>query len=259
MATERQRPEPDDPLDWLRAPSPPDWRERARLIWQAAGPPQLSVVVASVAVVTVMAIGLAWLLWPRSAAPAAPLALPPLPTTSNVASGATDGGGGPDGGGAPEELVVHAAGAVARPGVYRLPRSARVADLVDAAGGLAPDADVNRLNLAAGLEDGIRLYVPRLGEATPPEVAGSGGDTPARSGEGEPDETVDGASPSPLIDINDATTSELEELPGVGPATAQAIVDHREANGPFQHVDELLEVRGIGPAKLEQLRDLVRV
>lgn len=151
---------------------------------------------------------------------------------------------------APVTLVVHAAGAVARPGVYRLPGGARVVDLVDAAGGPGPDADPARVNLAEPLADGARVYLPRLGEVPPPgpaPVAGSGG---ASGGS-------DGGSEGGLVDLNTADEAALDELPGIGPATAAAIVAHRSANGPFAGVDELLDVRGIGPAKLEQLRPLV--
>jgi competence protein ComEA len=145
---------------------------------------------------------------------------------------------------APGPVVVHVAGAVLTPGVQRLPAGSRVIDAVDAAGGLRPDADAGRVNLAAELVDGTQVYVPAIGEPAPshdPAGAGAGG-----AGDG-------------LVDINTADAAALEELPGVGPATAAAIIDHRERNGPFASVDGLLEVRGIGEAKLAQLRDLVRV
>jgi competence protein ComEA len=100
------------------------------------------------------------------------------------------------------------------------------------------------VNLAALLVDGQQVYVARVGE-TPPVAATAGGATPT--------------GPAPLVDLNTATASELEELPGIGPTTAEAIVDHRERNGPFTSVDDLLDVRGIGDAKLEQLRDRVTV
>ena len=148
------------------------------------------------------------------------------------------------------EIVVHAAGAVARPGLQRLAVGARVADLLDVAGGPTPDADLDRLNLAAPLADGQRLYVPRLGETTPAPVSPEGGGGAVGSG----DATGGAAGP---IDLNTATAEQLDALPGIGPATSAAIVDHRERNGPFGSVDDLLDVRGIGPAKLEGLRDLV--
>ncbi|HEY6533914.1 MAG TPA: ComEA family DNA-binding protein [Acidimicrobiales bacterium] len=151
------------------------------------------------------------------------------------------------------EIVVHAAGAVARPGLQRLAPGARVADLLDAAGGPAPDADLDRLNLAAPLADGQRLYVPRVGESAPAPVSPEGGGG-AGGGSGGSGGT---AAPTGPVDLNTATAEELDALPGVGPATAAAIIDHRERNGRFGSVDDLLDVRGIGPAKLEGLRDLV--
>ncbi len=143
---------------------------------------------------------------------------------------------------APGPVVVHVSGAVATPGVQRLGPGARVVDAVDAAGGLTGEADVDRINLAAELADGDHVHVPRVGEAVPSTTSGA----PGAAGGG-------------LVDLNLATPEELESLPGVGPATAAAIVDHRERHGPFAAVDGLLDVRGIGEAKLAALRDLVRV
>lgn len=143
----------------------------------------------------------------------------------------------------PGPVVVHVAGAVVSPGVQRLPAGSRVIDAVDAAGGLRADADGGRVNLAAEVVDGTQVYVPAVGEQVPASAA------PAAGGTGS-----DG-----LIDLNTADQAALETLPGVGPATAEAILEHRERNGPFQSVDALLDVRGIGEAKLAALRDLVRV
>ena len=152
-----------------------------------------------------------------------------------------------------QEIVVQAAGAVGRPGVHHLPSGSRVDDLVRSAGGLAPAADAARVNLAAPLQDGERIWVPRVGEEeTPVVIAGSGG---APVG-GAPD----GLAGEPaLVNLNTATSAELEALPGIGPATASAVLDHRDQIGTFGSVDELIDVRGIGEAKLEQLRPLVTV
>ncbi len=152
-------------------------------------------------------------------------------------------------------LVVHAAGAVGTPGVHRVPNGARVADVLDAAGGATADADLDRVNLAAPVADGQRLYVPRIGEAAVPTPIGPADGAPGAGG-GAGDATAASAGP---VDLNRATEAELDVLPGVGPATAAAIVAHRSTSGPFSRVDDLLEVRGIGPAKLEALRDLVAV
>ena len=126
------------------------------------------------------------------------------------------------------------------PGVYRVPADARVIDVIDAAGGLAPGADADRLALAAKVSDGERVYVPRVGEALPSAPAGA-------------------AEPRRACRPQHRVERDLDALPGVGPATAKAIVTYRESHGPFTSVEQLLEVRGIGPAKLDQLADLVRV
>jgi competence protein ComEA len=219
-------------------------------------------VAAAGAVVAVIALGaLAWLaVRPVGSSGGADDGLFAASATSLPAAGGTDAGGGVV---APTPttttavgIVVHAAGAVQHPGLYRLSAGARVADLLDAAGGPTAQTDLDRLNLAAPLADGQRLYVPRTGEVAPPAVAAEGGGTPSGAVGG-----AGGASPSASspLDLNAATAEQLDTLPGVGPATAAAIVDHRQRNGPFATVDGLLDVRGIGPAKLEAIRDLVTV
>lgn len=185
---------------------------------------------------------------------------PTLAFTSTTAApppGATAPGGtsgGPSG--PPASLVAHAAGAVHQPGVHRLEPGARVADLVAAAGGATADADLDRVNLAAPVADGERLYVPRVGQPDPPVVAGSDGGTSAAAADPGGSDAAGGAG---SVDVNRATVAELDVLPGVGPTTAEAIVAHREANGPFRRLEDLLEVRGIGPSKLEGLRDHVTI
>jgi competence protein ComEA len=138
-------------------------------------------------------------------------------------------------------------GAVLQPGVHRLPTGARVTDAVAAAGGLAPTADGARLNLAAPLQDGQRVYVPAVGQEPPPVV----GPTGPQGGSDE--------QPSGPVDLNTADADALDALPGIGPATAAAIIEHRKEIGGYTSVDQLLDVRGIGEAKLEQLRPLVTV
>jgi competence protein ComEA len=142
------------------------------------------------------------------------------------------------------EVVVHVAGLVVTPGVHRLPPGSRVADAIEAAGGARPEAFLDGLNLARPLTDGEQLLVP----AEPPEGTAPPG-PPAAAGL-----RSDGT-----VDLNTATQAELETLPGVGPVTAQRIIEHREANGPFASTGQLREVRGIGEKTFQALADLVSV
>lgn len=139
----------------------------------------------------------------------------------------------------PASLLVHVAGAVARPGVYELAGDDRVLDAIGEAGGALPDADLDQLNLAAPLSDGVQIRVPAEGEILPTS-------SPANSVTGP-------------VDLNRASAIELETLPGVGPSTAAAIASWRDEHGPFVVVDDLLAVPGIGPAKLSAIIDLVVV
>lgn len=141
-----------------------------------------------------------------------------------------------------ELLVVHVVGEVRRPGLYRLKEGARIADAVRRAGGAQRGADLAALNLAAPLVDGVQVLVP-------PRVAA--GTTPPTSSQSGAE-----ASSGP-ISLSSATIDQLDELPGVGPITAQKIVDYRAEHGPFASVDDLDSVPGIGPTRIEQLRDLV--
>ena len=154
----------------------------------------------------------------------------------------------------PGRILVDVVGAVSRPGLHELPAGSRIADAVDAAGGLTAEADRMRLNLAEPLSDGARLWVPEVGEAVAPGVvpvtagAGDGG----RSGAG-------GELGAVPVNLNSADEAGLQQLPGIGPALAAAIVEHRGRAGPFATVDELIEVSGIGPAKLDRIRPLATV
>ena len=137
-------------------------------------------------------------------------------------------------------LQVHIAGAVEHPGVYALPRGSIVEDAIQAAGGAAPGADTDRVNLAAELVGGERILVPAL-------VTTQAGSAPA------------GLASDGRLNLNIATAGELETLPGIGPGLAQSIVEYRESHGPFAAVEDLLLVPGIGPSRLAQIRELVRV
>ena len=202
--------------------SQPDWRERFSHLRRVP----LAALIGAGAVAVALAVGAFLLL--RDSPPPPALQLP----RADAAPSTTETTG---------VLVVDVAGAVVRPGLVRLPPGARVADLLAAAGGPTPDADVDQVNLAARPADGERVYIPRRGEA--PLAAVSGSAPAARTGP---------------VDLNSARLEQLDALPGVGPATAQAIIDWRRLHGRFRSVQDLLQVRGIGPAKLAALRPLVR-
>ena len=162
----------------------------------------------------------------------------------------------------PLRVAVHVVGAVQQPGVYHLAVGSRGDDAVRLAGGATSQADLKRVNLAAMLVDGQQLWIPRVGERIPQNTLPN--TLPimspnAVSGAGAPPNAVPSNGVPALVDINQATVADLDRLPGIGPSTARAIVDHRTRNGPFASVDDLLAVRGIGPAKLAELRALVRV
>jgi len=162
-------------------------------------------------------------------------------------------------GNGPQRLVVHVVGAVEAPGVVDLPSGSRVSDALEAVGGATGDAAVESVNLARVLVDGEQIRVPESGDeaaaAGPPEADGTGAVPPGPGAAGP--EVGDAAGA--LVDLNTADLAALETLPGIGPVTAQSIVDHREAVGRFSTVDELLDVSGIGDATLGRIRDSVTV
>jgi competence protein ComEA len=136
-------------------------------------------------------------------------------------------------------VLVDVAGHVRRPGVYRLAADARVHDAITAAGGAMAGADTGALNRAAPLIDGQQVLVPAAGSQDGDSAGGSGGSAGA-------------------ISVNSADAAALEGLPGIGPVTAARIVADREANGPFTSIDDLDRVPGVGPATVEALRDVAR-
>lgn len=172
------------------------------------------------------------------------------------AGGATSGGDTAGSG----QIVVDVDGAVAHPGLYKLPPGSRVQAALAAAGGLSPQADAHRINRAAKLHDGQKLYVLSQGESAPPLAASNG-----QGCEGQSCTSADGADAGSdaegqgLVNINTANATQLTQLPGVGPAIAQKIIDYRTANGPFTSVDDLTKVPGIGAAKLAQIKSHARV
>lgn len=152
------------------------------------------------------------------------------------------------------EVVVHVSGAVKRAGVYRLAPDSRVADAIEQAGGATEHADLDALNLAEPLQDGQKIHVPRKGEVSPPTVASV---APSRTPRSAP-QAAAAATQFP-INLNTATAEQLEAIPGIGPVLAHRIIEYRQTRGRFQSVDELLEVRGIGSKRLENMRPYVVV
>lgn len=149
------------------------------------------------------------------------------------------------------EIYVDVDGAVVSPGVYRLKDGARVAQAIDVAGGLTPEADVTGLNRASKVADGQKIYVPKVGEQQP-VAAGGGVDGGAAT-------TSGAGSSSGLVNINTASAAELQTLSGIGPSMAQSIIDERTKNGAFASVDDLMRVSGIGEKKLAKIKDCICV
>lgn len=192
---------------------------------------------AVVATAVVLAVAV-WRFWPASPVPEATFqeGSPLEATSSQTASG-----------GASAEVVVHVAGAVAHPGVYRLPAGSRVVDAIAAAGGALGSAASDAVNLARVLTDGEQVYLPLSGEVPPIAGGASAGAVGQTAASGVP------------LDLNRASAADLVALPGIGPATAEKIVAEREKNGPFATVEDLLRVPGIGEKKLEALKEYVTV
>jgi len=152
-------------------------------------------------------------------------------------------------------IEVHVVGAVVRPGLYSLPEGSRVQDAIDAAGGLLSETDASSLNLAARIEDGQQLQIgPGTGIATGSGTAKPGSPfTVISTPTGGADQNGD------LIDINTASLSELESLPGIGPTTAQNIINYRNQHGPFAQIEDILSVPGVGPSTFDSIQDLITV
>ncbi|MFA9404875.1 MAG: ComEA family DNA-binding protein [Anaerolineales bacterium] len=142
----------------------------------------------------------------------------------------------------PEPLMIHVAGAVQNPGVYELPLHAIIADAIKAAGGASEGANLDRVNLAASLKDNQQVFVPS---------------TPEKASREETSQSSPVTTSSEKINVNTGTISELDQLPGIGPSLAEEIIKHRETFGIFHEAADLLDVSGIGPAKLEKISELV--
>lgn len=259
----------DPPAGW---PGPPDLPMPGRHASRAGArrpsfpllsrvgfaPPQVAVVAVVAAIVLALA---AWWVLRSQAQETTPASLPvttaapgeALTTGANgaPASATPNGAGGAEGSGdaatpatsATGEVVVHVDGEVVRPGVVVLPSGSRVADAIEAAGGALPEVDLAGVNLARVLTDGEQVLV---GIEAPPGSQGAAGPPGAGGGAG-------GGEGGGLVNLNTADLSALDTLPGVGPVTAQSILEWREANGGFTSVDELVEVDGIGEATLARI------
>ena len=228
--------------------SPTRWISTIRADPGRAGVVALGIVGGVAVLVTVLSV-----IWDRPPAVVS-AKLPPVEMASSASSPPGSSGEGP-----PAPVVVSVIGLVNAPGLVTLPSGARVADALDAAGGALDGADVVGLNQARRLADGEQIVV---GVGAPPgrpvEMGSSIVSDPAVSGAGSSSAGNPSGSKS-LIDLNSATADEFDALPGVGPVTAAAILAWREANGRFDRVDQLGNVDGIGPARLDKLRDHVRV
>ena len=268
--------EVDDWAEWEQADQPGTTRSTR---WGLS--PRVLLLVAVLALVAVV-----WGVTQFSAAPRAEQVASPSATAESVQavgaqqstqSTAQPGASESAQGGASGEATVrvHVAGAVNNPGVYTLPAQGRTVDAIAAASGAAADADLDRVNLAGALSDGVQIYVPHRGEtAAPAQIQPNGGTANAGQGNAANGASQGGTQPQPArtltpagstqkgstpVNINTATAEELQTLPRIGPAMAQRIIAWREAHGGFRSVDELDAVPGIGPSMLENLRPLVTV
>ncbi len=186
-----------------------------------------------IALTAVVGVAIYSVLRPAPSAPAITVTLRPAPTGSPAPTEATT-------------IRVYVSGAVKNPDVYSLPVGSIVRDAMVAAGGPARDADLDRVNLAAPLSDGLQVHFPQEGE---PAAA------PGTSRSAQTSNLPSGAP----IDINTASLEELDTLSGIGPAIAQRIIDYRQSNGPFQSIEQIKDVKGIGDALFEKIKDHITV
>lgn len=216
---------------------------RSENLWNEGGwTPREKGLVAAVGVLVLVLTGVGMVLWTGGDQTAAEPELQSYNPQSKEAAPQKE-----DKADEPTELVVDVKGEVKKPGVYRFSPGARVEEAVRKAGGPGKGADMNQVNLAQALSDGMALYIPAKGEEVPAISAGASGS----GGSGD-----EGGQ---TVNINTATSEELQQLNGIGPSKAEAIIQYREENGAFSSADELIEVPGIGEKTLETLQDQVTV
>ena len=150
-----------------------------------------------------------------------------------------------------EDIVVHITGEVNKPGIVVLKKNSRIADAINSAGGATKEADLNQINLAYILEDGQKIYVPNKNEKIEEDgyITGNSGNT----------EKSNNSKEGEKVNINEAMQTELEELPGIGPSLASRIIEYRETNGKFEKIEDLQNVKGIGNAKFNDIKDKVSI
>ena len=166
-----------------------------------------------------------------------------------------------------QKIVVHVSGAVNKEGIVELEADSRISDAIDKAEGLAENADTKKINLAFKLEDGMKIYIPKIGEEESEEIQESTGDETSKyitssSGvvdtqENESGKNIGEKTTTGKVNINTASQTELETLPGIGPATSSKIISYRKENGKFESIEEIKEVSGIGDAKFENIKELI--
>lgn len=152
-----------------------------------------------------------------------------------------------------EEIILHIIGAVKNPGIVKIKEGSRIVDVIEAAGGITEDADISKINLAYVVEDGQKIFIPcitdEITEETEYVTSESGDNIIIDNNEGE----------NVMVNINKATQTELETLPGIGPAMALRIIEHREQNGNFENIEDIKNVKGIGDAKFENIKNNICV
>ncbi len=157
------------------------------------------------------------------------------------------------------KIVVHVSGQVNQEGIVELEQNCRVSDAIEKAGGLKEDADISNINLAEILEDGTKIYIPKKGELEQntsvdnSNFQGSGTQTSSSS------KTYNNSTKNTIVNINTASQTELETLPGIGPSTALKIINYRKENGKFKTIEDIKKVSGIGDAKFEKIKALIKV